>query len=114
MGPPFLAKSHAFDPAPGFQKLGVKPGLGPNPGALCVRIEPPASIRHQSPHLPGLRVHQMRLGARKARHLDVSEYSDLAEQWEASASEGAAAANGAHAFNRTRWSLPENRASDLF
>jgi hypothetical protein len=41
-------------------------------------------------------------------------YSDLAEQWEASASEGAAAANGAHAFNRTRWSLPENRASDWF
>jgi hypothetical protein len=33
----------------------------------------------------------MRLGARKARHLDVSEYSDLAERWEASASEGAAA-----------------------
>jgi hypothetical protein len=41
-------------------------------------------------------------------------YSDLAEQWEASASEGAAAANAAHAFNRTRWSLPGNRASDLF
>jgi hypothetical protein len=29
-------------------------------------------------------------------------YSDLAEQWEANASEGAATANGAHAFNRTR------------
>ena len=38
-------------PGPGFQKLGLKPGLGPNPGASSERIETRASIRHQSPTL---------------------------------------------------------------
>jgi hypothetical protein len=38
-----------------------------------MRVEPRASNRHQSRGPAGVWVHQMRLGARKARHLDVSE-----------------------------------------
>ena len=45
-------------------------GSVPNPG----RVELRASIRHSEPqHLAGLRVHQIRLGARKARYLGVRE-----------------------------------------
>ena len=66
MGPPFPAKPEIFDPAPGLQKKALK-GQG-------LRMTSPAPlfvIRAQD--LAGLWVHQMRLSARKARHLDVSE-----------------------------------------
>ena len=49
MGPPSGGDFQISTPGPGFQKLGVKPGLGPNPGASCERVDPRAPIRHQSP-----------------------------------------------------------------
>jgi hypothetical protein len=79
MGPLPGEISRFSTPGPGFQKLGVKPGLGPNLGASCERPNLGASCeRVDPPHLivitsaqdlSVLRVHQMRLGARKARHL---------------------------------------------
>ena len=48
-------------------------GLGQHARALCERVEPHALFVIRAQDLAGLRVHQMRLGARKARHLDVSE-----------------------------------------
>ena len=49
------------------------PGLGPNLGASSERLDPAHLFVIRAQNLPVLRVHQMRLGARKARHLDVSE-----------------------------------------
>ena len=57
--------------AGGFQIHGVKPGLGPNPGASSEHIEVYSSSEPST--LPVFRVHQMRLGARKARYLDARE-----------------------------------------
>jgi hypothetical protein len=49
MGPlPFLALI-GIDRAPGFQKTGVKPGLGPNPGAASEPFGRPAFFSFTAP-----------------------------------------------------------------
>ena len=69
-GSPLPSKLRASTPAPGFQELGVKPRLGPNPEASSERADAAHLIVISSAqHLAGLRVHQMRLGAHKARSL---------------------------------------------
>jgi hypothetical protein len=58
---------------PGFQKIGVKPGRGPNPGASSERSGPVLFVINGAQDPATLRVDQMRLSARKARHLNVGE-----------------------------------------
>ena len=73
MGPPSGGKSQGKDPRPRLSKKEAKRGDGSrmtSARAVSTR-RTRASIRHQNPAPSGLRVHQMRLGARKARHLDV-------------------------------------------
>ena len=71
MGPSSGGDFRTSTGAPDFQNLGVKPGLGPNPGASSERAELRASIRHPAPcRSSGF---TRCLCARKARHLDVGE-----------------------------------------
>ena len=72
MGAPPQRRFENFRGPGGFQIHGVKPGLGPNPGASS-ELEPAHLFVIRAQHLAGLRVHQIRLGARKARYLDVRE-----------------------------------------
>jgi hypothetical protein len=75
MGPPPAANLRKKTPGPGFQILGLKPELGPNPGAWREHRRNPAHLSVlRAQNLAGLRVHQMRLGARQTRHLDVSRF----------------------------------------
>jgi hypothetical protein len=74
MGPPPAENLREKTPAPDFKREPERATAPYHLGALGVRVTPCASFRPQRPQdLSGLRVHQMGLGARKARHLDVGE-----------------------------------------
>ena len=54
MGPLSGGDFQISTPGPGFQKLGVKPGLGPNLGASSERLDPAHLFVIRAQHLAGL------------------------------------------------------------
>jgi hypothetical protein len=86
---------------PGFKKIGVKPGRGPNPGASSERSGPLLFVINGAQDPATLRVDQMRLSARKARHLNMGQFIVFGiisgPSLDVVAGVGAAAEEGRHA-----------------